>query len=88
MRGRRSPKCRRNCSAGYGRRLPWLSSLGASITGEVIGCQSFGVFISVDDVLDAMALAEITAMPTGMGLPALGARVFGEAICIPNTTIR
>jgi hypothetical protein len=54
--------------------------LGASITGEVVGRQPFGVFIRVDGVPDAMALAEITAMPHGMDLPALGAHVIGEVI--------
>lgn len=54
--------------------------LGTFITGEVIGRQPFGVFIQVDGVPGAMALAEIIAMPEGMGLPALGARVCGEVI--------
>ncbi|WEO95320.1 hypothetical protein A6P39_015515 [Streptomyces sp. FXJ1.172] len=54
--------------------------LGASIAGEVIGRQPFGVFIRVDGVPEAMALAEITAMPQGIDLPALGARVIGEII--------
>lgn len=54
--------------------------LGASITGEVIGRQPFGVFIRVDGVPDAMALAEITVIPQGMGLPEFGTRVIGEVI--------
>lgn len=54
--------------------------LGASIVGTVIGRQPFGVFIRVDGVPDAMALAEITVMPQGMGLPEFGARVLGEVI--------
>ncbi|MFE7839126.1 hypothetical protein ACFU53_24665 [Streptomyces sp. NPDC057474] len=54
--------------------------LGASIAGEVIGRQRFGVFIRVDGVPDAMALAEITVMPQRMDLPALGARLLGEVI--------
>lgn len=54
--------------------------LGTSVTGEVIGRQPFGVFVRVDGVPDAMALAEITAMPQGMDLPVLGARVVGEVI--------
>ncbi|MFF1812356.1 hypothetical protein ACFVXW_25095 [Streptomyces sp. NPDC058251] len=54
--------------------------LGASVSGEVIGRQPFGVFIRVDGVLSAMALAEIIALPDGMGLPVLGTRVRGEVI--------
>lgn len=54
--------------------------MGASVTGEVIGRQPFGVFLRVDGVPDAMALAEITAMPQGTDLPVLGARVVGEVI--------
>ncbi|MGW5462208.1 hypothetical protein [Streptomyces sp. NPDC003996] len=45
----------------------------ARITGEVIGRQRYGV-------PNAVALAEITAMPRGMDLPALGAFVSGEVI--------
>ncbi|MFF9816672.1 hypothetical protein [Streptomyces sp. NPDC014006] len=52
----------------------------ARITGEVIGRQRFGVFIRMDGVPNAVALAEITAMPRGMDLPALGAFVSGEVI--------
>lgn len=54
--------------------------LGASIAGEIIGRQPFGVFIRVEGVPEAVALAEITVMPQGMGLPELGARVTGEVI--------
>ncbi|WP_406395212.1 hypothetical protein [Streptomyces sp. NBC_00887] len=54
--------------------------LGASIAGEVIGRQPFGVFIRVDGVPNAIVLAEITAMPEGMELPVLGARIRGEVI--------
>ncbi|MEU6010228.1 hypothetical protein [Streptomyces sp. NPDC047453] len=52
----------------------------ARITGEVIGRQRFGVFIRIDGVPYAIALAEITAMPLGMDLPALRAFVSGEVI--------
>jgi hypothetical protein len=52
--------------------------VGTHITGEVIGRQPFGVFIRMDGVPNAVALAEITAMPLGMELPALGASVEGE----------
>jgi hypothetical protein len=51
---------------------------GTHITGEVIGRRPFGVFIRVDGVPEAVALAEITAMPYGMELPALGAFVEGQ----------
>lgn len=61
----------------------WAATLaalpvGSRITGEVIGRQPFGVFIRMDGVPDAVALAEITAMPKEMDLPALGAFVSGE----------
>jgi hypothetical protein len=52
--------------------------VGARITGEVIGRQPFGVFMRIEGVPAAVALAEITAMPPGMDLPALGASVTGE----------
>ena len=49
----------------------------ARVTGEVIGRRPFGVFIRIDGVPHAVALAEITAMPQGTDLPALGAFVSG-----------
>ncbi|MFJ3717792.1 hypothetical protein [Streptomyces sp. NPDC090057] len=52
----------------------------ARITGEVIGRRPFGAFIRVGGVPYAVALAEITAMPLGMDLPALGAFVGGEIV--------
>jgi hypothetical protein len=52
--------------------------IGAHVTGKVIGRQPFGIFIRVDGVPDAVALAEITAMPLGRELPALGASVEAE----------
>lgn len=52
--------------------------VGTQITGEVIGRQPFGIFIRIDGVPDAVALAETTAMPQGMDLPGLGASVTGE----------
>ncbi|MFE5922972.1 hypothetical protein [Streptomyces sp. NPDC056468] len=52
--------------------------VGTRITGEVIGRQPFGVFIRLEGVPDVVALAEISAMPLGMDLPALGASVEGE----------
>jgi hypothetical protein len=54
--------------------------VGTRITGEVIGRQPFGVFIRIDGVPDAVALAEITAMPQWMNLPGLGALVSGEVL--------
>lgn len=54
--------------------------VGARVAGEVIGRQPFGVFICLDGVPNAVALAEIAAMPHGMELPALGARVEGEVL--------
>ncbi|MFG3047801.1 hypothetical protein ACGFZR_23060 [Streptomyces sp. NPDC048241] len=53
----------------------------ARITGEVIGRHRFGVFIRIDGAPYAIALAEVTAMPLGMDLPALGAFVSREVIC-------
>ncbi|MEU5532292.1 hypothetical protein [Streptomyces sp. NPDC020362] len=52
--------------------------VGSRITGEVIGRQPFGIFIHIDGVPNAIALAEITSMPQGMDLPALGTFVSGE----------
>lgn len=52
--------------------------VGAHVTGEVIGRRPFGVFIRIDGVPHAVALAEISGMPLGMELPALGASVEGE----------
>ncbi|MFE6946300.1 hypothetical protein [Streptomyces chartreusis] len=53
--------------------------VGTRITGEVIGRQPFGVFIRIDGVPAAVALAEITAMPLGMEPPAIEAEVFWHA---------
>ncbi|MFI8242249.1 hypothetical protein ACIF83_34135 [Streptomyces sp. NPDC085866] len=52
--------------------------VGTRITGEVIGRQSFGVFIRINGVPNAIAPAEITSMPQGMDLPAPGAFISGE----------
>ncbi|QIY71131.1 hypothetical protein HEP84_20080 [Streptomyces sp. RLB1-33] len=38
------------------------------------------VFIHLDEVPDAVVLAEVIAMPQGMELPALGARVEGQVL--------
>ncbi|MGW9032093.1 hypothetical protein ACWGQ5_50530 [Streptomyces sp. NPDC055722] len=53
---------------------------GTRVGGEVIGRQRFGVFIRIEGVPNAVSLAEITAMPRGMELPAMGAHVEGEVI--------
>jgi hypothetical protein len=45
-----------------------------------IGRQPFVVLIRVDGVPNAVALAEIIAMPERMGPPILGARIRGEVI--------
>ncbi|MFR9791152.1 hypothetical protein ACL07V_21250 [Streptomyces sp. MB22_4] len=54
--------------------------VGTRVGGEVIGRQRFGVFIRVKGIPNAVALAEITAMPQGMELPPLGAHVEGTVI--------
>ncbi|MFI0808396.1 hypothetical protein [Streptomyces echinatus] len=52
--------------------------VGTPVAGEVIGRQPFGVLLRMDGVPNAIAPAEITSMPQGMDLPALGALVRGE----------
>lgn len=54
--------------------------LGSHVSGRVIGRQPFGVFRLFDGVPNAVGLAEITAMPHHMELPAVGAAVAGEVI--------
>ncbi|WP_327318984.1 hypothetical protein [Streptomyces sp. NBC_01235] len=54
--------------------------LGSHVSGRVIGRQPFGVFLLIDGVPNAVGLAEITAMPHHMELPAMGATVAGEVI--------
>lgn len=54
--------------------------LGSHVSGHVIGRQPFGVFLLLDGVPNAVGLAEITAMPHDMELPAMGAAVAGEVI--------
>ncbi|MFE2066626.1 hypothetical protein ACFXDH_30335 [Streptomyces sp. NPDC059467] len=54
--------------------------LGSHVGGRVVGRQPFGVFLLLDGVPNAVGLAEITAMPHRMELPALGATVTGEVI--------
>ncbi|MFE4581399.1 S1 domain-containing protein [Streptomyces chartreusis] len=52
--------------------------LGSHVSGRVIGRQPFGVFLLLDGTPNSIGLAEITAMPHHMELPALGATVAGE----------
>ncbi|MEV4949272.1 hypothetical protein [Streptomyces sp. NPDC053755] len=54
--------------------------VGSRVTGEVDGRRRFGAFLSLDGFPEAVASAEITAMPPEMELPAPGARVEGEAV--------
>jgi uncharacterized protein YjbI with pentapeptide repeats len=49
--------------------------VGTKVTGEVIGVESFGVFIRIDQHPKALGLAEIAHMPKGMKLPPIGSRV-------------
>lgn len=54
--------------------------LGSHVSGRVVARQPFGVFLLIDGVSNALGLAEITAMPHHMELPAMGATVAGEVI--------
>lgn len=54
--------------------------VGTRITGEVIGRQPFGVFLSVDGHPDAVGLAKVHRMPLGRDLPTVGQRISGEVI--------
>jgi hypothetical protein len=74
-----------NVPAPHATRRSWAVTVealpvGSRVTREVCGRQRFGVFILLDGFPEAMALAEITAVPLGMELPALGARTEGEVI--------
>jgi hypothetical protein len=68
---------RRTGPRGMGCHLAALP-LGTPITGEVIGRQSFGVFVRIDGAPDAVGLAGITSMPRDAPLRAVGATVKGE----------
>lgn len=73
-----------------GRRMPdaasaWTETVrvlpvGTRITGEVVGRQPFGVFLSIDDRPDAAGLARIDRKPRCMELPTVGQRVTGEVV--------
>ncbi|MZD07368.1 S1 RNA-binding domain-containing protein [Streptomyces sp. SID5785] len=54
--------------------------VGASIAGEVIGRQPFGVFLTLDTQPDAVGLARVDRMPRCMELPPVGQRVTGEVV--------
>jgi hypothetical protein len=54
--------------------------LGATVRGEVIARPPFGVFVRIDGVPNALGLAEVTALPYGMDLPALGAAITGQVL--------
>ncbi|MFC8594403.1 hypothetical protein [Streptomyces atroolivaceus] len=53
---------------------------GTRVTGQVVACPPFGVFLRIDDVPDALGLADIGSMPAGASLPAPGARINGEVV--------
>lgn len=57
---------------------------GSHVSGRVIGRQPFGVFLLLDDVPNAIGLAEITAMPHQMELPVVGSTVTGEVIWLAD----
>ncbi|MEV6594236.1 hypothetical protein [Streptomyces acidicola] len=54
--------------------------VGTRITGQVVDRRPFGVFLRIDDVPNAVGLADIGSMPPGASLPALGAQVSGEVV--------
>lgn len=54
--------------------------VGTRIAADVVGRRPFGVFLRIDGHLGAVGLADITAMPQGMELPPLGARVTGRVL--------
>ncbi|MFE2167822.1 S1 RNA-binding domain-containing protein [Streptomyces sp. NPDC059447] len=54
--------------------------VGTRITGEVVGRQPFGVFLSIDNRPDAVGLARIDRMPRCMELPTVGQCVTGEVV--------
>ncbi|MFF7975647.1 hypothetical protein [Streptomyces sp. NPDC007905] len=63
-------------------RRSWAATVDAlpvetRITGKVASRRPFEIFIRIEGLPDALGLAEITAMPLGMELPARGATVTG-----------
>jgi len=70
---------------GAGAEAAWAATcqalpIGTLVTGEVVGRQRFGVFLTIDNYPDAVGLAKITAMPRCMELPPLGTRVTGRVL--------
>ena len=55
-------------------------SIGDRITGTVVGRQHFGVFLTVNEVVGAMAEAEIVNIPNDMELPRISESVTGKVI--------
>ncbi|MBT2509061.1 S1 RNA-binding domain-containing protein [Streptomyces sp. ISL-98] len=54
--------------------------VGTRITGEVIGRQPFGAFLSIEGHPDAIGLTRVNRMPRCMELPTVGQRVTGEVV--------
>jgi hypothetical protein len=54
--------------------------IGSQVIGTVIGRQPFGVFLEIVGTPKAIGLAEISAMPANLDLPAIGAQISGEVI--------
>ncbi|MDX3495983.1 S1 RNA-binding domain-containing protein [Streptomyces turgidiscabies] len=54
--------------------------VGTPVSGEVVGRQPFGVFVSVEGRPEALGLARVTSMPRCMELPAVGVSVTGEVV--------
>lgn len=54
--------------------------VGTRITGQVVACRPFGVFIRIDDAPYAVGLADIGSMPPGASLPVLGGQVSGAVV--------
>ncbi|WP_208818342.1 hypothetical protein [Streptomyces marokkonensis] len=54
--------------------------VGTRITGQVVERRPFGVFLRIDEVPQAVGLADIGSMPPGASLPAQGDRISGEVV--------
>ncbi|MFE5481796.1 hypothetical protein [Streptomyces sp. NPDC056527] len=54
--------------------------VGTRITGQVVECWPFGVFLRIDGVPHAVGLADIGSMPHGASLPALGDQISGAVV--------
>ena len=58
----------------------WLATkealpVGTAVRGRVFACQPFGVFVDIEGHPDALGLLEVTAIPRGTSLPAVGTTV-------------